>query len=279
MHFFRGDSGQTAAEIAFEMDEASDWQYLSLEAAAWRGPGQLLKTLHRNTSKKNLYTLPNGRVVGRLRFEVPPEFLVLGLQVLGLKLPDAPRKSRRFQEKTTSVAWTAFGRDSLAIRDLHVDSLAISDIMLAYEIHAASGSPFDMGKFFVVPRVDEEIAGRLVHLYFEMYPPQVMLEKNRAVAVTYEIRALPPKKWAFWDQFKTSLRRRRDPHQRAIVQSTFLFVPKNPIETQQLTIDVSALEAGPYALEVILTDTTTGKSARRGTAFELIAAPPADGTQ
>ena len=262
MRYFRGGPGRTAVEIAFAVDAGGDWRGLLVEAAAWRGPHG--RAAHRGefTPREQLLQLADGRLLGRMRFEVPAEELVLGLQVRAANAAvDAM--------PAANATWMATGRDTLAIEDLHSDRLAISDIILAYEIVDHSGGIFDKGGIQVQPRVDARIEGKQLKMYFEVYPSKDMLVSPRPIAVRYTVRPRAPESFSFWEQFNPGARRRWHPDELPSVQATYRFVPESPIEAQHLRIDVSVLERGPYELRIELEDPVTRDVASRVVPFLL----------
>ncbi len=110
----------------------------------------------------------------------------------------------------------------------------------------------------------------LLHLYFEAYPPRHVLDQQTGLAVRYQVRPLPPESWSFWGQFSGDYRRQMNAAQRPVVQATFTFLPGNEIERQQLSIDISALDAGLYALTIEVVDPGTGEETGRTIAFEYV---------
>lgn len=265
MRYFRGSAGHTAVEIAFAVRSEGEWQQLVVEAAGWRGPQDRAAYLKRIAPRVKLYKLDDGRLLGRLRFEVPSEELVLGLQATAI------------QEDTTQAGtnqasldlWVAMGRDTLTIENLHVDELAISDIMLAYSIEDTPGELFQLGGVQVIPRVDARITDSGLNLYFEIYASQEILRMQRRVAVRYAVRARRPESFGFWEQFKPGARHRWDPDNLPSVQASYFFIPQQQVEPQHLHIDLSVLKAGPYELRVELEDPKSGAVASRIIPFLL----------
>ena len=206
--------------------------------------------------------LPDGLLLGRMRFEVPSEKLVFGLQV-------RPANAAVDGEASPNAAWIAMGRDTVDIEDLHGDRLAISDIMLAYEIVELGGGAFDMGGIQVQPRVDARIRGEQLKLYFEVYPSKDLLASPRAIVVRYTVRPRAPENFGFWEQFKPGARNRWDPSELPSVRATYSFVPKRSIEPQHLHVDLSVLDRGPYELLVELQDPDSSETASRVIPFLL----------
>jgi hypothetical protein len=236
--------------------------------AGWRGPDDRCAYRQTFTPRGDLAVLADGRLLGRLRFEVPSEPLMIGVQARAANaaVDGAP---------STDARWMVMGRDTLETGDLDRDGLAISDILLAYEIIEASGGLFDLGGIQVLPRVDARIASNQLKMYFEVYPSQDMLESPRPIAVRYTVRARRPEKFAFRDLLQPWNRSRWDSDPQPAVQATYRFVPGRVVEPQHLTIDLSVLERGPYELQVELDDPRTGEHATRVIPFVLM---PESGT-
>ncbi|MFQ5601190.1 MAG: hypothetical protein ACE5G2_11645, partial [Candidatus Krumholzibacteriia bacterium] len=277
LRMFRGDGGRTAVEIAYELPEPHV-DRLTLEAAAWRGPGDLVARARSFARREKLHRLAGGRAVGRMRFELPPRELVLGLQAVAVRSPSARSRSAPPAESAApaELGWVAFARDTLELTQYRADSLMMSDLMLAHQVRDGVGGLFDMGGVIAVPRVDSTIENAWLHLYFEIYPSRGILAERRAVAVSYSVRSLPPRRWDFWDQFDPDFHRRMDADRRPVVQATFLFQPQADLERQQLSIDLRALEPGLHELTVELVDTRTGATTSRSAEFEY--APVAAGS-
>ncbi|MFQ5599110.1 MAG: GWxTD domain-containing protein [Candidatus Krumholzibacteriia bacterium] len=269
LRFFRGQPGRTAVEIAFEVDSDTVMSHLALEAAGWGGPGRLAARQSAVAIRSELHALPGGRAVGRMRLEVPAQELVLGLQALAVQARDSVPAGDRGGAGDTQILWAVFGRDSLRVQDFHTGATALSDIMLAYEVRHGAGGLFDMGGVVAVPRVSNAIEGDRLHLYFEIYPSGALLAERGALAVSYRVVSLPPPE-TFWDRFKLGYLDRRDASRRPAVQATFTFLPGQEIEQQQLSIDLSAVDPGPYELTVELVDTLTGAASSRTVPFELV---------
>jgi GWxTD domain-containing protein len=263
MRYFRGAPGRTAVEIAFAVQPDSDWDGLALEAAGWRGPEDRAAYHRSFLSQPQMYPLADGRLLGRLRFEVPAEALVLGLQA-------QPERRTAGLLSVPARPWVAMGRDTLDVEDLQAPELSISDVILAYDIReTAGGGAFDFDGLQVMPRVDARIESSELNLYFEIYPSRDILQHPRAIAVRTGVRARPPESFGFWNQFKPGARRRWDPDRMPVVEASYDFVPHRAIEQQALHIDLSVLERGPYELRVELEDATTGEWAGRVIPFLL----------
>jgi len=160
------------------------------------------------------------------------------------------------------------GRDTLAVEDLNTPHLALSDILLAYEIGEATGGPFDVGDKKVIPRIDARIASHDLNLYFEIYASEDIWRAGRPIVVRYAVRPRPAR-FGFWDQFKPGARSRWDPERLPTVEAAYDFEPHRPVETQSLRIDLSVLERGPYELRIELEDVVTGQVASRIVPFLL----------
>ena len=284
---FRGNQGRTALEIAYEFEELGGIEALNVEAAGWRGPGDLAQRSRASVQRSSLYS-DGDRKLGRLRFELAPEPLTLGLELAGLQRlehapPDttdrasAPVDGAASPEGVASprfrIPWRAMGRDTLALVHYDASTLMMSDIMLAHEVRNGHGGMFDMGGVIAVPRVDRRIEQELLHLYFEVYPSERAVREQTAIAVRYEVRRLPPRSWTFWEQFQPDFHRKLDAEQQPVVQATFTFLPTSDLERQQLSIDLTALDPGPYDLVVELVDTATGASTSRHASFDYAARP------
>jgi hypothetical protein len=140
-------------------------------------------------------------------------------------------------------------RDTIVADPYDTRSLGLSDLMLAHVLQRSErGGPFDVGGVVAVPRVDSEIAGGKVNLYFEVYPGEDVLRRRQSLYVTYRVQSRPPRNWRFRDQFSAEKRARRS--RRTAVESTFMLEPRRAVEQQDLTIDVATLEPGDYALTV-----------------------------
>jgi GWxTD domain-containing protein len=262
MRYFRGRQGRTAVEIAFAVESDDAWQGLDLEAAGWRGPGD--RAAHRRSylPRAQMIPLADGRLLGRVRFEVPSEHLMLGLQ------------AQPSQRSTATVVapgprWLAMGRDTLDVLDLNGPQLGISDVVLAYDIREMPGGAFDFGGLRVVPRVDARIESTTLNLYFEIYPSQDVLQHPRPIAVHYRVRARSSESFRFWDQFEAGARRRWDPSRLPVVEASYDVSPHGPIERQWLRLDLGALERGPYELRIEIDDGMTGETATRVIPFLL----------
>ena len=272
---FRGSQGRTALEIAYEFEALEGIEALNVEAAGWRGPGDLAQRSRSSVRRSSLYS-DGDRQLGRLRFELAPEPLTLGLELAALqRLEHAPPDSGGGVAPPDSAAaprfripWRAMGRDTLELVRYDSGTIMMSDLLLAHEVRDGRGGLFDMGGVIAVPRVDTKIEEELLHLYFEVYPTERAVREQTAVAVRYEVRRLPPRTWTFWEQFQPDFHRRLDAQQLPVVQATFTFLPATELEPQQLSIDLSALDPGPYDLVVELVDTATGESTRRHAAFD-----------
>jgi GWxTD domain-containing protein len=264
---FRAASGRTAIDIAFEFEIPRRFAGLDLEAAVWRGPGELVGKQKSGVLDEKLYRLPTS-AVGRMRIEVPAERLELGIQAVAVR----PRESEASKARADSgrVLFVAFGRDTVDVERFDPEMLTMSDLVLAHELRDGSGGLFDMGGVIAVPHVASLVTRTRLELYFEIYPSRRMLRERTAVAVRYEVRPLPPRNWTFWDQFRPGFRRRLDSTGQPVVQATFTFLPTSDLERQKLTIDVGALQSGPYALVVELVDAASGETAVRTAEFEFV---------
>jgi len=265
---FRGDQGRTALEIAYEFGVLEEMVGLNVEAAAWRGPGDLARRL-RTTVKSSSLHRAGERRIGRLRFELR-EGATLGLELAGLERL-APSQGSDSTVAPLRVAWRAMGRDTLELQRYDASRLTMSDVMLAHEVRDGHGSLFDMGGVIAVPRVDERITEPTLHLYFEASVPERVVREQTAVAVRYAVRALPPRQWSFWDQMRPDFRRRMDPAEKPAVEATFTFLPAADLERQQLSIDLGVLQPGPYELHIELVDTATGATTSRSVEFDYAA--------
>ncbi len=262
---FRGEEGRTAVEIAYEFGNRRAPTGLHADVAAWRGPEQVAKREQTSVQRASLFALAKDRYLGRLRVELPPEKLLLGLELSGLERLEAPGDSSK---ATLRVAWHAAGRETVELTRYNADALMMSDLMLAHVLHDGAGGLFDMGGVIAVPRVDDRIEHEKLHLYFEIYPSRRLLRDRTPLAVRYAVRPLPPRQWSFWDQLHPDFRRRMDPKQQPAVQATFTFLPASDLERQQLSIDLGALHPGSYELEVELVDTATGEETSRRAEFD-----------
>ena len=271
---FRGEAGRTAIEVAYEVGIDSSLADLDFEVAAWRAPGRLAARTHTGTPQASLFRVANGRSVGRLRLEVQPELLEIGLQMMGMHCMPHPSPAG---ETRPEVAWIAFGRDTLGVESFDPARLTLSDLVLAHEVRAGDGGLFDMGGgIAAVPKVDGRIAGGTLHLYFEIYPSTEILQGRRSLAVTYRVQTAPAR-WSFWQQFRPDFELRRDPREQPAVQETFTFPPSEPIERQQLSIDARNLPPGDYALTVEVGDAAGGgEPASRTIPFTIPGARPVD---
>jgi GWxTD domain-containing protein len=265
-HTFRGSPGRTAVDFTFVLQRDRTWASVLVEVAAWRGPGARVVHTARWLEPMQLFRLPDGRGLGRLRIEVPAEALVLAVQAAGFA---GPRARVSMPASLTHSLWLASGRDSVYVENLHADALALSDVVLAHHIEPGTGGLFDHGGIIVVPRVDTRIDTDQVALYFEVYPSRAGLAARRPLALRYEVRSLPPRGFGFWDQFSAEKRARADPNRRPAVHAQFSFVPRQRVERRDLSIDVGHLEDGAYALTVQVGDPATGETASRTVEFDL----------
>lgn len=273
MRQFRASGGRTALEIAYVVEPTPFLEAVQLDVAAWRGPNDIAVSQRTTPRGEQMYLLPDGRQIGRMRVELAPRQYVIGLQAIAIREEDViapPQADGRIDRG--KVAWVALERDTLQLYPFALDALDMSDIMLAHDVRDGIGGLFDMGGVLAVPRVHSEVRSTALHLYFEAYPPEALLRARAALVVTYTVRPLPPTTWTFWDQFRSDFRRRMNPEQRAVVQARFTFQPREAIERQRLSIDISTLEPGPYALTVELVDPASGQSTSRSAAFEYV--PP-----
>ncbi len=274
---FRGARGRTAVEIAFVVTPTPFLESIQTDVAAWRGPRDIAAQRASVATSDAMFLLGDGSQIGRMRVELAPGAYVLGMQAMAIRHegvipPPGPDGSIDHDR----VAWVAFERDTVQLRRFDPETLAMSDIVLAHELRDAVGGLFDMGGVRVVPRVHPRVARNPLDLYFEVYPPERALRERTGLAVTYEVRPLPPATWSFWDQFRAGFRRRMNPGERPVVQATFTFLPTEAVERQQLSIDMSALEPGPYALTIELVDTATGDTTESTVAFEYVPPRPDD---
>lgn len=258
LRYFRGEGGAVAVEIAYAVGPDSLLDGLQLEAAGWRRPGELAARRRGEVRRSDLYRLDDGSYIGRLRFEVPREPLELGLQLTGL---------RAGAGGPADAGWVAFGRDTLAAPVFDSERVELSDLLLAHAIWDGGGGLFDMGGTRAIPRVESEIQSGLLHLYFEIYTPDDFWSQPRPIAVTYRVQAAPPGAWSFGDQFRWNLRRRQTT--RPAVETSFVLQPREAIERQRLSIDVSSLAPGRYTLSVEVQDTAGGEGSERSTDFRL----------
>lgn len=268
---FRAAGGHTALEIAYVVEPTPFLEAMQIDVAAWRGPHDIAASQRSTAAAERLYLLEDGRAVGRVRIEVAPREYVVGLKAIAIRADDViPLPGPNGRIDRDKIAWIAMERDTVALWHFDASTLQLSDVILAHELRPGVGGLFDMGGVLAVPRVGARVQSDLLHLYFEAYPTQRVLREGTALAVTYEVRPLPPATWSFWDQFRGDYRRRMNPAQRPLVQATFTFLPSAEVERQHLSIDISRLEAGPYVLIVELIDTASGETAGRSVAFEYV---------
>ncbi len=267
---FRGRDGKTALEIAYEFGTDVDLERVDFEVAAWRGPGEILEHMRTSARKGRLYR-HGERFVGRMRVELPPAKQTLGLQLACLEpLRRLAKVAAADSGPSTSLnlVWRGTSRDTLQVVRYDDKILAMSDLLLAHELRDGFGGLFDMGGVIAVPRVGDRIDDEKLHLYFEIYAPERIVNQQTAVVVSYEVRPLPPRTWSFWDQLKPDFQQKMDPNQKPAVEASFTFLPATGLERQQLTIGIEMLRPGPYMLQVELVDTATGARTRRQASFD-----------
>jgi hypothetical protein len=238
VRLLRAADGRTAVELAYGFASSPAPESLRVEIAAWRAAGR--RAAHRSlvVPASDLYRLGADRFLGRLRFDVPSEWLEIGLEVV------ATGAGGRYP-----ALWTAMRRDTIDALPYEARSVALSDLVPAHVLsRSGAGRAFDFGGTFVVPRVENEIARGTLHLYFEIYPGEDVLQARQTLFVTHRVQPQAPSRWRFRDQFSSAARARRN--RRTAVESTFMLQPRRPVEKQELTIDVANLEPGEYKLTV-----------------------------
>jgi GWxTD domain-containing protein len=274
---FRGSGGRTAVDVVYELAAGARIEGLDLEVAAWSGPGQMIGRERTVEACAAMYALDPNRRIGTMRVEFPPGRCVLGLQASALGHAQQGATLGSDPDSAASDAvWVAMERDTLDLAEFDPERIGLSDLVLAHEMRDGSGGMFDRGGVIVVPRTDARIAAEKVLLYFEIYPSRGIQRRRSAVQVRYEVRPLPPRHWSFLDQFRTERRRLHAAAERPVVQATFTLRPTQDIERQQLSIDLGALDPGPYELEVETVDRDTGETAARSVEFDFH--PPRPGT-
>jgi hypothetical protein len=245
---FRGDAGRVAVEIAFEAGE--DSTAVTVRAAAWDGPHR--RAAHAELPPGRTALVRHGaRVVGRARLDVTPPARAVALQV------DCPARG-------AARVWHAAGKRDLEVVGFDPDTLQMSDLLPAYVL--AEGDAADPRRAVPVPRADSTVADRRLHVYFEIYPSRAALAQGRNLEVAYRVQAVPPP-WRFRDQFDATARARSQ--RRTAVQSTFALRVRREREPQRLSVDVSALEPGPYLFVATVRDPVMDAAVERAWRFSI----------
>lgn len=242
VRLFRTDPEHTAVELAYGFVAGQPPDSLRVDVAVWRGPGRRVGRRSLLVPRGDLYRVDRDHFVGRVRLEVPSERLELGLQVVAIgSVAEVP--------PVAGTLWAAMVRDTVDTEPQIEGTIAISDLLLAHELGpSGAGGPFDLDGRRIVPRVDAEIRGGRMHLYFEIYAGDREAKSRPTLYVTYRVQAEPPARWRFRDQFSSDARARRA--RRTAVESTFMLEPRDAIEKQELSIDVASLAPGEYSLTV-----------------------------
>lgn len=156
-----------------------------------------------------------------------------------------------------------------ATREVEIDrfgdaELALSTPELAFHVGPEGPDRFAKGGLKVVPNATGEVRGaeRLV-LYFEIYnlAPAAGGNGRRHYSVHYRITPAEREGNSIFTRFANALRAK------TFIESSFLEQGLAPTARRNLTIDVSALAADRYRLELEVTDLVTGASARREVTF------------
>jgi hypothetical protein len=144
------------------------------------------------------------------------------------------------------------------------DTLQMSDLLPAHVL--AEGEIADPRLAVPVPRADSTVVDGRLHVYFEIYPSRAALVQGRTLEVAYRVQALPPP-WRFRDQFDAAARARSQRH--TAVQSTFVLRARREREPQRLSVDVRALEPGPYVFVAAVRDVAAGAAVERAWRFAV----------
>lgn len=245
---FRGPRGRTTVEFWYEVLDSSVTR-LTADATAWRGMRDPAASHLEPAAPGGLSRWQN-RAVGRLRLDVPPPAREVALQ-----LQTAATRAHG--------AWRAAARRPLEVEGPVPDMLELSDLMPAYAVRPGGAEPTGRDAV-VVPRVDSLVTGGELHVYFEVYPSRRAVRAERALKLTYRVRMLP-KPWHFRDQFRT----RFADDAPVAVEAAFEVRSRLAVVPQVLSLNLQALEPGPYRFELEARDPMTQVVAVRRWGFVI----------
>ena len=160
------------------------------------------------------------------------------------------------EDQKTGTAGTV--RDTVQVRAFGVDTLEVSDVLLARRVVERRERPFGRGRYMVLPnplkqcRRDGHVA-----LYFEVYNLTRDAFGATRYRVTYQIRALP----------ETEIERRLQPEWTTAVTNTY--DGSRAWEPHHLRLDMAGSVPGPWGVRVEVVDLLGGQRVGSETSFRV----------
>ncbi len=189
----------------------------------------------------------------------PGEYQVATL-VRDAKLPARP-DTALYRPQPTRVAT---GVQALAVPASPDTGLVVSDLELAYDLREPARPPFAKGGISVIPnpravyRTDE-----LVYFYFEVDGLEVV-DQTARYRLSYRVRGAGRGGDSFWARLAEALR------VKTYIEAEVEEVSDSRRLERTLAIDIAALDAGAYTLQLRVTDVASGQGGTAEAGFQVV---------